>query len=96
MMLAAALVGQVFAVRAFADKQRFTERSLIVNVNKATVAELMTLPGIGPDLATKIVRSRPYERIESLLRVKGIAECTLGAIVPYVKLSGDTEPYVPE
>lgn len=94
--LAATLVGQAFAFPAIADQQRFAERSLIVNVNTATVAELMTVPEIGQDLAIAIVRNRPYKRLESLLRVSGIAECTLGAMIPYVKIDGKTEPYVPE
>jgi len=84
------------AFSAIADKQRYAKQSLIVNVNTATISELLSLPEIGPDIAIEIVKNRPYKRLESLLRVKGIAECTLGSIVPYIKLEGSTEPYKPE
>ena len=80
---------------ASADKQKFPERSLSVNVNSATVDELMSLPGIGEKLASEIVRRRPYKRVEDLLRVKGIGEFKLGEIRPYVRLKGKTEPYTP-
>ena len=94
--IATALAGAAFVARVDAEKQRFAERSLVVNVNTATVAELMTIPEIGSHLAIEIVRNRPYKRIESLLRVPGIAECTLGSMIPYIKLEGKTEPYLPE
>lgn len=94
--LATVLLAQLVALSADADTQRFAERSLAVNVNQASVAELMTLPGIGPDIAIEIVKNRPYKSVGSLLRVKGIGECTLGAIAPYVRVEGKTVPYVPE
>ncbi|HUL58224.1 MAG TPA: helix-hairpin-helix domain-containing protein [Anaeromyxobacteraceae bacterium] len=49
-----------------------TER---VDVNRATVAELMRLPGVGAKRAQAIVvqrARRPFQRPEDLLGVKGI------------------------
>jgi competence protein ComEA len=50
----------------------------LVNLNSATVAELETLPGIGPVLAQKIVDYRtehgPFTRVEDLMNVSGIGE----------------------
>ena len=47
-----------------------------VNLNRATVAELDTLPGVGPATAQKIVDDRtkngPFKKVEDLMRVTGI------------------------
>ena len=49
-----------------------------VNINTATAEELDTLPGIGPAYAERIIRHRqeqgPFESIEQIMEVKGIAE----------------------
>lgn len=49
-----------------------------VNINMATVAELETLPGIGPALAQRIVDYRtahgPFSRIEDIKKVSGIGD----------------------
>lgn len=51
--------------------------TLTVDINSADVAELDTLPGIGPVLAQRIVDFRtehgPFGRIEELARVDGIS-----------------------
>lgn len=48
-----------------------------VNVNVASVEELVRLPGIGPSLAQAIVERRtrsPFQRPEELRDVKGIGD----------------------
>lgn len=49
-----------------------------VNINKATEAELQTLPGIGPSLASKIVQYREqngkFSSIEDIKSVNGIGD----------------------
>ena len=49
-----------------------------VNLNTASEEELQSLTGIGPKLAERIVAYRtengPFERVEDITRVQGIAE----------------------
>jgi len=56
----------------------------LVDVNRAGVAELERLPGVGPVLAERIVAHRerygPFETVEDLLDVPGIGEAKLAAL----------------
>ncbi len=56
----------------------------LVAVNRATAAELETLPGVGPVLASRIVAYRdengPFSTVEDLLSVPGIGEAKLAAL----------------
>jgi competence protein ComEA len=51
---------------------------LVLNLNTATLAELETLPGVGPVLARRIVEFREkkggFRRVEELLVIPGISE----------------------
>ncbi|HKY32077.1 MAG TPA: helix-hairpin-helix domain-containing protein [Candidatus Polarisedimenticolia bacterium] len=55
-----------------------------VDINSATVEELMSVPGIGPSLAQRIVEFRekngPYKSVDELLKVQGIGEKSLAKI----------------
>lgn len=61
-----------------------------VDLNRAVLEELESLPGIGPTLARRILESRrregPFRKAEDLLRVKGIGPATLarlrGRVIP--------------
>jgi len=61
-----------------------------VAINRATAEQLEGLPGIGPDLAKRIVEYRqahgPFKSIDELLNVRGIGKKKLEALRPYVKL----------
>lgn len=45
----------------------------LVDLNKATLVQLQTLPGIGPALANRIVENRPYTTVEELTEIRGIS-----------------------
>jgi comEA protein len=73
-----------------ANQRSSQDNSLsIVDINSATVAELIKLPNIGPVIAARIVEYRerhgPFQSIEELIRVRGIGPKKLGSLKPYVE-----------
>jgi competence ComEA-like helix-hairpin-helix protein len=68
------------------------EGSLVVNINTATQAELETLPGIGPALATQIMARRPHDSIEDLIEISGIGPKTLDGLRAFVTVDAPTKP----
>lgn len=61
-----------------------------VNINTATAAELMELPGVGAKKAEAILNYRnqhgPFRRVSDLDHVKGIGAKMLAKMKPYVSL----------
>lgn len=60
-----------------------------VDLNAASVQELMSLPGIGRKRAEDIVRQRkqvPYQKTWDLLRVRGIGRRTYARLKPYIRI----------
>jgi competence protein ComEA len=47
-----------------------------ININTATLDELVTLNGVGESTAQKIIDARPFETIEDILNVAGIGDAT--------------------
>ena len=60
-------------------------RVALLNLNTATLAELESLPGIGPVLARRIVEARPFQSVDDLARVKGIGPRRLEEVRPLVR-----------
>ena len=54
-----------------------------ININTATVEELIQLKRIGPKYAQRIIEFRekngPFEKVEDIMKVSGIGEKTLEA-----------------
>lgn len=48
-----------------------------VNLNQASLSQLMDLPGIGQSYASRIIEGRPYSSVDDLARVKGIGVKTV-------------------
>jgi competence protein ComEA len=61
-----------------------------ININRATVTELKTLPGVGEATAQRIVEYRtknpPFRRIEELLIIRGISRNRLEQIRNRIRL----------
>ncbi len=62
----------------------------LINLNRASAAELEELPGIGATLAARIVARResqgPYRSVEELREVSGISEKLFTQIAPLVTI----------
>lgn len=58
------------------DPQDLRRLSLPVDVNRASAAELASLPRIGPTLAGRIIQIRPFEDVRELVQVRGIGPKT--------------------
>ena len=54
-----------------------------LDLNTATVAELMKIKGIGPVLAGRIIEARPFRSADELRRVKGIGPKKFAQMRPY-------------
>ena len=61
-----------------------------VNINTAGEAELLTIPGVGPKMAKKILEQRKkvgqFAAYEDLLAVKGIGEKSLQKMLPHMTM----------
>ncbi len=66
----------------------------IVNVNTATVDQLVLLPGIGESRANALIQARKrrggFKSVDELLEIKGIGEAGLAKLRPHVALKGKT------
>jgi len=93
------LVGLLgFAGMSFAgqtEKKEASKPELRVDINEADVSELSKLPGIGEQVAKRIVAYRkengPFEKAEELMNVRGIGEKSFLKLQPYLSLGSDKE-----
>lgn len=71
-----------------------------LDLNRATAAELATLPGIGPVLAERIVEHRrtvgPFPRVEALRGVPGIGPMRLETLAPHLTVGQAGAPAAEE
>jgi competence protein ComEA len=68
---------------------------LRVDINTADVKELTKLPGLGEQMAKRIVAYReengPFEKAEELMNVRGIGEKSFLKLQPHLTVGSDKE-----
>jgi len=66
----------------------------LIDLNRATKEDLMTLPGIGPALAGRILEDRDskgaFQSVEDLMRIRGIKEKTMEKLRPFLIVAKNT------
>ncbi len=65
----------------------------VVNINKATPAQLAALPGVKEKAVSKIIAHRekqPFSRIEELVNVKGFSKRRFERLKPFLTVNGET------
>lgn len=70
------------------ENENKDSKNVKININKATVDELDTLPGIGPSTASKIVSYREkngeFKKIEDIMNVTGIGEIKFNGFKDFI------------
>ena len=56
-----------------------------INLNSATQAQIESLPGVGPKMAERILKARPFSSLKDLDAVKGIGPSMLKKLEPLVR-----------
>lgn len=89
-VLAMAGAAELVACPAEADDGRATGAGPL-DLNRAGIEELVAVPGIGQVMAQRIIDFReehgPFQRIEDLMKVKGIGEKSFQKLRRYLKVS---------
>ena len=67
------------------------EQKQLIDINQATLDELITVPGIGPALAKRILLARPFVKLDDLLKVRGINPQQLIKWIPALTVQNHQE-----
>lgn len=69
-------------------QQSVEDKPALLNINTASVEELQTLSGIGPQMAKRIIQYREehgnFTSVDALMEVKGLGEKTLEKLKPFI------------
>jgi competence protein ComEA len=89
-LLCLLLTVSVAASAATVESGSAAERPEAVDLNKADLQQLQSLPGVGSAIAQRILDFReangPFERVEDLLKVRGIGEKSFEKLRPYLRV----------
>jgi competence protein ComEA len=87
-LVLAALITPALTLASRQGQEPAAVQKTTINLNTATIDQLMTLPGIGQKTAERILEYRAksggFKKIEELMNVKGIGEKSFLKIKPLV------------
>lgn len=74
----------------YSDGETIREKDYLIDINNASIEELMTLPGIGEMKAAAIIEYRErigaFERIEDIMNISGIKQAAFDKIKDKIKV----------
>ena len=67
-----------------------------IDVNTASLADLVAISGIGESLAEKIIAGRPFAKLKDLVEINGISEKKLESLSGSLKASSPSKKVEPQ